>query len=283
LPIRLARSMRSSYRVPLVFRPSAPEPEQPMEAISRFSRPGRRAWCAMTVAAALGLLTVASVVDGQVGGRAPELPSGNSRPGPSDEPFRNTANSLTVPPARPTIGGSDELRRLQAEIEAIARMQEGLGDDPMPPAADSASERAKLRERLIELIDKLKSSSRSGSSPKAQSQSADPISDMRPIDRLKQAENLYRAGEVRSAQKVLQSIEPASLAGKQGILVRYLLASCHRRLGEYDQARIIYRDIAASKEDAFLAECAAWQLQAIRSREEIATQVAPTRTPSAPR
>ena len=45
----------------------------------------------------------------------------------------------------------------------------------------------------------------------------------------------------------------------------------------------LYRDIAASKDDAFLAECAAWQLQAIHSREEMAAQIAPTRTPSTPK
>jgi tetratricopeptide (TPR) repeat protein len=256
-----------------------------MEANSRINEHGFRKWRAMTAATIMGLFWPGSFVDGQVGNPPPVYPTGNSRPGLNDDVYRNTANSATTAPPRSAYTGSDELRRLQVEMEALTRIQEGLADDPISPAGDnSVAERARLKERLIELIDKLKSSSRSvGGAPKSQPLTADQNSDSRPVDRLKQAESLFRAGEVRSAQKVLQSIEPASLNAKQSALARYLRASCCRRLGDYEQARQIYREIAASKDDAFLAESAAWQLQAIRSREDMAAQIAPTRTPSTPK
>ncbi len=251
-----------------------------MQANSRTER----GWRVVAATTALGVFFFGSIVKGQVGSPPPALPTGSSRPYPNDDTFRNTSNSSTTTPSRPSLAGSDELRRLQAEIDAIMRTQGGLADDPMPAAGDTNAERAKLKEHLIELIEKLKSSSRSGGSgPKPSTQAFEPNPDAPPGDRLKQAENLYRAGEIRAAQKVLQSIDLAALASKQASLAKYLRACCHRRLGDYEQARQIYRDIAASKDDAFLAECAAWQLQAIRSREEMAAHIVPTRTPSTPK
>jgi hypothetical protein len=237
-----------------------------------------------TATAIFAFFALGSGVDGQVGYRPPSYPTGNPLPPSSDGPFRNTANSSSTATSRPTIPANDELRRLQAEMDALSRIQDGLIDDPVPSGSDNNAERAKLKERLIELIEKLKSTSRSGGNTSNSRPSVfEQNPDAPPIDRLKQAEALYRAGEIRTAQKVLQSIDPASLGGKPAALARYLRACCHRRLGEYDQARQLYRDIAASKDDAFLAECAAWQLQAIHSREEMAAQIAPTRTPSTPK
>jgi tetratricopeptide (TPR) repeat protein len=247
-----------------------------------YDRPSRsRKWRVVVLATAFGLLLVGSVVDGQVGPRLPESSQPASRSSAQDDAFRNTANSAAT---RPPLPGSDELRRLQAELDALGRAQAALIDDPPSAGSDSLSERAKLKERLIELIEKLKSSGRPASAgPPSSSRPTEPATDAKPVDRLKQAENLYRAGEIRLAQRVLQSIDAAGLSSKQAGLVRYLRASCHRRLGEYDQARQLYREIAASKDDTFLADCATWQLQAIRTREEIAAQTGSTRTPSTPK
>ena len=54
-------------------------------------------------------------------------------------------------PPRAGVAPSDELRRLQSELDALSRVQ-GVAAEPVPTTSDSIAERVKLKERLIELI-----------------------------------------------------------------------------------------------------------------------------------
>ena len=55
--------------------------------------------------------------------------------------------------------------------------------------------------------------------------------------------------------------------------VRYMLACSLRRLGKTSEAEVIYREVANSPDDEFLANCAIWQLSLIRSEQELQLQL----------
>lgn len=176
--------------------------------------------------------------------------------------------------------GSDRIRQLQMEIEALRRARASanakVGEKKPLPASD---ERAKLSARLAELIELLKARKAAAPPPPpppaaaAKPSAAPAVDPARPVNRIRLVQNLYRSGETVAALRAMQMIEPASLTNKEAALIRYLKASCHRKLGETDKAREIYREIAASKDDAFLAECAAWQLRTMEIRQGLAAQL----------
>jgi len=213
----------------------------------------------------------------------------------SDRDYDALRNSLEPPPPLPRrTPPVDPLQRLQHEVDDFKKARSETPASPvpapmLPPEASPSGgleERAKLRSRLDELFEQLLK--KNAAAPAATPTHAEPAHDVphsavAPADRLRQAQNLFRIGEVRAAQRALLLIDPNTLAGKQPSLWNYMKASCHRRLGELAPAKQIYAELAESKEDEFLAECAAWQLQALRTREELTLPLDTTRTPSSPR
>src|SRR5436309_4769004 len=109
----------------------------------------QRNWRGMVIGSGLGLLLLGSTVEGQVGGRLPDGPGAGNR---WDVPDARWPNAPAAQPPRGSAGSTEELRRLQVELDALNRAQSGFVADPVPSAADSVPERVKLKERVIELI-----------------------------------------------------------------------------------------------------------------------------------
>jgi hypothetical protein len=172
--------------------------------------------------------------------------------------------------------GSDRLKQFQVELEALKKARAEAAASASSGVDASQEERARLKTRIFELTERLKAKDTS-SSPRPAA-TADPAKSdaaaepMRTIDRLRLVHNLLRTGEAQPALRSLQLIEPAGLNPKEAVLVQYMTASCYRRLGRLDKAKEGYLAIAGSKEDSFLAECAAWQARSIELREGLTGQ-----------
>lgn len=219
----------------------------------------------------------------------------------------DTGKPLTTPPktaddaGRRTLDGhplpqpssedpQHELKQLRAELEELKRSR---SRGSQPPAASPASkpemdvpnesaelaaERARLKAKLYELLERIPARQ----TPPSTAPIVDPSHDtnpdsVRPVDRLRYLQNLIKSGQYATALRAFQVMDPASMTGKQGAMLRYLKASAHRRAGDLEAAKQLFAELAQSREDEFLAECAAWQLQAIRMREELNGRLDTTR------
>lgn len=186
------------------------------------------------------------------------------------------------PLAHPTTNDPQaELRQLRAELEKLKRERSGIpaptANSPAGPgaatqsvdeSAELAAERARLKAKLFELMERIPAR-RSPPPPVAEpSHDTNPDS-VRPLDRVRYLQNLIKSGQYATALRAFQVMDPTSFTGKQGAMLRYLKASAHRRAGDLETAKQIYGELAQSREDDFLAECAAWQLQAIKAKEEL--------------
>jgi hypothetical protein len=174
-----------------------------------------------------------------------------------------------------SVGADDKsnLEKLRKEREGLTRDREDAAKE-LDSSDPYSAERAKLRLQLAELLRKINERQQP---PVANG----PIFDKKEfvdtgsksIDPLNQAQNLYRTGNFEASLRAFKLVESASLAGEDRAFVQYMIASCLRRLGQMSEATAIYRDVADSREDAFLSECAVWQLSTIRWRKDLEMQL----------
>jgi hypothetical protein len=169
---------------------------------------------------------------------------------------------------------------LPLAVAAVASAQ------PMPPpavpdvkATDTTAERAKLQAELLTLLKRM---------------SAGPVPTMPPVapvtlpppkdgkseppvgggpDRIREAMNLFRDGRFDAARVAFDQMPIDAMPKEDRAFVRYMLASCHRRLGNPARAEGIYREVANSGDDEFLAGYASQQLYLIGSERELQSQL----------
>ncbi len=168
--------------------------------------------------------------------------------------------------------------------------------DPAPkatPDPDAAvdAERKELRKRLDELLKRLEVKAKAPApEPKKVVPKVEPIPEPKlelPTvppkvvepkaidiggDPLAAGQRLYKAGDVDGALTAFQLVDPATAGGNKPF-VRYMTACCLRRAGKLSEAAEIYREVAAADDDAFMAECAQWQLGSIKWREDAEVQL----------
>ena len=172
-----------------------------------------------------------------------------------------------------------ETKLLKAEREALAKEKEAP-----PPPAGTDGERALLRAKLLELVKKLEQKKPappaaspghgSGKTPAPPPRAKVDLPDgLKPIDAVRLAQNYYRAEEIDAALKAFRLIDVTALSREDRAFVQYMSACCLRRLGKLPEAAVLYREVADAKEDEFLTECAVWQLQTLRSTQELEAQL----------
>jgi hypothetical protein len=93
------------------------------------------------------------------------------------------------------------------------------------------------------------------------------------VDEIQAAMNRFRDNDIETAKRTFQLIDPTTLSNEDRAFVRYMLACCHRRLGNISEAETLYREVANSPDDEFFANCAIWQLSLLRSEKELQTQL----------
>jgi hypothetical protein len=85
--------------------------------------------------------------------------------------------------------------------------------------------------------------------------------------------NYFRDKDFEAALTVARQIDPAALGREDRAFAQYLTGCCLRRLNRRSEAAVVFREVAAAKDDEFLVECAVWQLSLLRSSAEIEAQL----------
>ena len=93
------------------------------------------------------------------------------------------------------------------------------------------------------------------------------------VDPLALGEALFRNGEYAGALTAFRQLDLVEFKAEQRLMVQYLSACCLRKLGKFDEAVALYRDVANAKGDPVVAECAQWELGAVRWRHDIETEI----------
>jgi hypothetical protein len=93
------------------------------------------------------------------------------------------------------------------------------------------------------------------------------------VDPLALGRTLFRGRDFGGALKAFQQVSLSGLKPEERRPVEYLIATCHKHLGRLDEAAAIYREVAGSKGDEVLADCAQWQLTAIRWQRDLDQQL----------
>lgn len=182
-----------------------------------------------------------------------------------------------LPPSAPSA-----TKNLRAEREALDK-----ASDPADAPADAtgpAGERAVLRAKLLELVKKLEQKKMAPppagpTKPGAKEPMPPPRAKfevpegLKPVDAVRLAQNLYRADEIDAALRAFRLIDVSALSREDRAFVQYMTACCLRKTGKLSEAAVLYREVADAKEDEFLTECAVWQLQTLRSSQELEAQL----------
>jgi tetratricopeptide (TPR) repeat protein len=95
----------------------------------------------------------------------------------------------------------------------------------------------------------------------------------KPLEPLALAAALFRTGDYEGALTTYRLIDSETLSKHDRVAIQYLQGCCLRKLGKTDQAASLYREVANTKDDEVLAECAQWQLGALQWRHELETQI----------
>jgi hypothetical protein len=186
----------------------------------------------------------------------------------------------------PTIPGPlADAKKLKDAVDALRKDREGATKEATGDVG-GADERMLLR---LKLLDKLKelpgrfnpppvilappptSVPPAGTTPDPAK--PDPWVGTVPLDPLRVAQNLYKAGDIEAAYRAIQMQKPDTLSPDDRTFAQYLSACCLRRMGKLPQAAALYREIADGKRDPFITESALSQLSMIRTVQEIEGQL----------
>lgn len=177
---------------------------------------------------------------------------------------------------------TNDPKKLKEQLNELLREREGIVKEAAGDSAP-AGEAAKLRKQLLETLSKLEQQQKKPPATHAEPkkpggaghppEKLDLPTDKEPIDRLRLALNLYKTGDTDAALRAFKLIDVSVLTKEDRAFAQYMTAGCLRKTGKVPEALVLFREIADAKEDGFLTECALWQIGAIRSAQELETQL----------
>jgi TolA-binding protein len=103
-----------------------------------------------------------------------------------------------------------------------------------------------------------------------------PLTDA-PVDPVSLAQALFLSGDYASALKAYRQLEEEEQRTQQRLALQYMIACCLRKLGKFDEATTLYREVANSRGSDFLVESAQWYLRALKERRGLEGQLAELR------
>lgn len=80
------------------------------------------------------------------------------------------------------------------------------------------------------------------------------------VDSLALANNLYGTGEYSLALKIYSKITQSEMLQEDKIWIRFQIANCHRRLGNFKEAQRGYRVVTTAAADSWMGDTAHWWL-----------------------
>jgi hypothetical protein len=192
------------------------------------------------------------------------VPSAAQEPLPAPMPVPTVPKKLPdlAPPKTeplPTVSDEDpevEKQRLRQQmLDLIKKLSEKRPDIPPPPKAKDPKDPGVTPKPKIEIPT-------TGSTP----------------DQIRLAQNLYRINDTAGAYQIFSKLDPSIMSRDDRPFVQYMTACCLRKLGKLQDAAKLYREVSDAKEDEFLAECSIWQVEQIRTLQELEAQLAQLRS-----
>ncbi len=202
------------------------------------------------------------------------------------------APASTPPPPDPSRENLALLQRRLAELKAAREsLRSNLpapGRPATAPPPETDEEAAKLRQKMMDLILQLRGTGASAAPSRpsetvhpAETPSEPPGPLVAPggpaLNSLALGHSLFAMGNYEGALKAYRNVNLTGLRAEERAPVQYLIASCLRHLGKLDEASALYREVAATKGDPQVADCAQWQLSTIRWRQQLEKQLAEMR------
>lgn len=229
---------------------------------------------------------------------AEELPAPAVVPAP---PVHVSPSPLTEPKPspipKPFVPKIDQLE-VQRRLNRLKSEREGLKSErtsavqTLEENEPSPEKMAQLRLRLGQLLGRLAvhpvpDKARAGPpisvtppsieptrpSPPAGKSFSESESGTSPVDPLALGRTLFRAHDFAGALRAFRQVNLSGLKPEERRPVEYLMATCLKHLGKPDEAAAIYREVAGSKGDEVLAECAQWQLTTLRWQRDLEQQL----------
>jgi hypothetical protein len=231
-----------------------------------------------------GVLLVMAVGVGR--GSPPSAPASPSGPTLAPAPIPALP---AIPPARLNWAKAEkvdtpvekaETKKLKDEVDKLMNEH----PEPKPGKTEPADERERLQKKLDELLEQLKEQKKNAKPMQPPAKPQDPHAQApnkpvvipeggKPIDLVRAAGNLYKAGDLEGAFGIIKVLDVSQLPKEDRAFAEYIRAACLRKLGKLSDALTVYKAIADAKDDAFLAECAVVQITAIKSTQELEAQL----------
>jgi hypothetical protein len=211
----------------------------------------------------------------------PDLPAGTKQA--PDDPAPPASKAAAPPPAKHADSTPDPVKKLTEELGDLARERDALTKPAKPDA--SGDERARLRAQLLDTVKRLENQRKAAAAPKPADPNKGAAKDphpptkydipdgTKPVDPMRLAVQVYKLGDADAALRAFALVDTTVLGKEDRAFTQYMTACCLRQTGKASEAAKIYRDITETKDDPFLTECALWQLAAIRSTQELESQL----------
>jgi tetratricopeptide (TPR) repeat protein len=174
-----------------------------------------------------------------------------------------------------------DLLLLKSERSKLAAEREGTSPkvEPLPGDTGAGAEANKLKRRIADLLDQL-----SGAKPAVRPDPfEEPIVPIKRADKkddpgaavnpLALAQAHFLSENYKEALAAFRKIDLTAMKAEERVPVQYLIASCLRKLGKDDEATALYREVAGSRQDPVMVECAQWQLATMRWQRELRGQI----------
>jgi tetratricopeptide (TPR) repeat protein len=171
-------------------------------------------------------------------------------------------------PSEPTSGDSAKRLRTQLDQMAseVARNQARAAatpkkvneSPPTPPAPEPVHNRGVVSELT----------SRPGNAPAKKSETR-----IKPADPIALGQVLLRMEDYDGAVRAFRAADMSKLRSEDRAYAQYLLATALRVSGHSQESLPLYREVANSRADPVIAECARWQLSLLQWRQDLETQL----------
>ncbi len=223
---------------------------------------------------------------------------------------RKLADAGTPPPPTPVDPPDDNGRALNTLRDDMRLLQSARAalkaeyDDAAPPAdacqVTKADEISRMKKRLADALLKLENAkiqkavkdeapasvkppapitpapAVNSSPPKPTGPATEPLAGS-VVDAIALAPVLFQAGDYEGALTAYRLVNPETVKPADRATVTYMTAACLRKLGKTDEAATLFREVANAKGEDVLAECAQWQLSAIRWKHDVETTLSELR------
>jgi tetratricopeptide (TPR) repeat protein len=195
--------------------------------------------------------------------------------------------------------------QLKADMAGLAEEREALGKELNAAPANRSEEIGRLKGRLESLLHEFQQRSRGSAKPaaaeavvaqpappappsRAEKPAEKPVEKPReehqetkppeapagkPVDAPALAHALFQNGDYDGALQAYRLVDVKTLNPEERAAIQYMTATCLRRLGKFDDASVLYREVANSKTSEVLVECAQWQLNSIAWRKDLESQL----------